>query len=259
MKIKILGAHAIDSLYSKFLSVLVDDILALDAGSLASGLTLPEQKKVKAVLLSHSHLDHIQGIGALAMHLFTIGSTLEVYGIRDTIDALLNHVFNGLIQPDFTKMPSPDKPTIRLHTLESYKQQAIEGYVFLAVPTHHTIPSVGYQITAGDGKRLFYSGDTGPGLSDCWQYITPDLMIIDCGGSNKYTSYAPKLGHLTPELLMKELIEFREVKGYLPPIILVHMNPLDDDEAEVGVEISKMSAELNTKIQLGYEGMELDL
>lgn len=259
MKIRILGAHGIDSRDTKFPSILIDDNMALDAGSLASGLSLREQRKVRAVLLSHSHLDHIQGIGALAMHFFTVGDTLDVYGIKDTIDALSKHVFNKLIQPDFTQMPSPRRPAVRLHTLEVYKHQVVEDYGILAVPTFHSIPSVGYEVTAGNGKSLFYSGDTGPGLSNCWQYVNPDLIIIDCAGPNTYTPHAPGLGHLTPQLLEKEFMEFLDVKGYLPPIILVHMSPLGDDAVKIAEEISELSADLNTSIQLGYEGMEFYL
>jgi hypothetical protein len=64
---------------------------------------------------------------------------------------------------------------------------------------------------------------------------------------------------MTPELLKRELLEFRRIKGYLPAIILVHMNPLGNDEAKIDEEITRISTELDTKVRLGYEGMELDL
>ena len=55
MKVKILGAHALESTETKFMSILVDGVLALDAGGLTSSLSLPSQEEIKAVLLTHSH------------------------------------------------------------------------------------------------------------------------------------------------------------------------------------------------------------
>ena len=89
---------------------------------------------------------------------------------------------------------------------------------------------MGYQITLNRSSGLFYSGDTGPGLASRWEHVHPDLLILDCGVSNVWSAQSPKIGHMTPELLKPELIEFRQKKGYLPPIILVHMALVFEDE-----------------------------
>jgi ribonuclease BN (tRNA processing enzyme) len=257
MKVKILGAHGLESSETKFMAILVDGVLALDAGCLASSLPLSAQEEIKAVLITHSHADHIMGLAGLSMHAFLIGATVEVYATKDTIDALTAHVFNGAIHADFTKMPSPSKPALQFHPVETYKPQTIAGYTVLAFPVHHTVPAVGYQVSAGDGKSVLYSGDTGPGLPSHWEYIHPDLLILDCGGSDKWTAQAPKVGHMTPALLKPELIEFRQQKGYLPPIVLVHMAP--PLENEIRQEAAELARELGVKIDLGYEGMEIEI
>jgi cAMP phosphodiesterase len=257
MKVKILGAHGLESETAGFMSILVDGVLALDSGTLASGLSLATQKKIKAVLLTHSHLDHTMGLASLSMHAFLIGATVEVYALRDTIDALSTHVFNGTIQPEFTKTPTAEKPALRFHTLETYKPQNIEGYSVLAFPVHHTVPAVGYQVTSRDGRSLLYTGDTGPGLSSQWERVHPDLLMLDCGASNKLSAQAPKVGHMTPALLKPELVEFRQQKGYLPPIILVHMALIL--ESEIREEAAELAKELDVKIELGYEGMEIEV
>ncbi len=177
MKVKILGAHALESTETKFMSILVDGVLALDAGGLTSSLSLPAQEEIKAVLLTHSHADHTMGLVGLSMHAFLIGTAVEVYAIKDTIDALTTHVFNGTVHPDFTRMPSIEKPALRFHPLETYKPQVIEDYTVLAFPVYHSVPAVGYQVSSGDGKSVLYSGDTGPGLPSHWEYIHPDLLI----------------------------------------------------------------------------------
>lgn len=259
MKVQILGAHAFESDRTRFLSILVDGVLALDAGCLSYSLPLAAQEKIEAVLLTHSHADHIMGLASLCMHAYAIGATVEVYAIKDTVDAITTHVFNDIIYSDFTRMPSSAKPTLRFHSVEAYKPQTIAGYDILAFPVYHTAPAVGYQVTSHDGKRVLYSGDTGPGLHSCWEYVHPDLLILDCAASSRWNSQAPKVGHMTPQLLKPELVEFRKQMGYIPPVILVHMIPLFNDEKDIEEEVSEVAKELDARIELGYEGMKIEV
>jgi ribonuclease BN (tRNA processing enzyme) len=119
------------------------------------------------------------------------------------------------------------------------------------------VPTVGYQVTSADGKVVFYTSDTGPGLADCWQQVSPQLLIIEVTVPNSYEEFAHNSGHLTTGLLRQELESFRELKGYLPRVVLVHMNPLEEKTIEA--EIAAVASSLNTEIQLGYEGMQINL
>jgi ribonuclease BN (tRNA processing enzyme) len=255
MKVQILGAHGLESKETRFVSLLVDGVLALDAGGIATSLSLPSQEKIKFVLLTHSHMDHIQGLASLAMHALPLGITIEVYGIADTIHSLSTYIFNWTIHPDFTKLPSPERPALKLHTLEVSKKEAIGGYTIFAQPVHHSVPGVGFEVTSKDEKKVFYSGDTGPGLS--WEFVSPNLLILDCAGEDKYAAEAARLGHMTPKLLKAELTNFQKLKGHLPPIVLVHMNP--PSEKKIKQEVDKIASELNANIELAYEGMEIEL
>jgi len=230
MKVRILGAHGLESTETRFMSVLIDGVLALDAGAISCSLSLSQQKRIKAILLTHSHADHTMGLASLSTHAFLAGATVDAYSTKETIDAPKRHVFNGVIDPEFTITPSPERPALKFHQIEAYKPQLIVGYTILAFPVHHTVPAVSYQVGSEDGKSLFYSGDTGPGLASRWEHVHPDLLILDCGMSNAWSAQSPKIGHMTPELLKPELIEFRQKKGYLPPIILVHMALVFEDE-----------------------------
>ena len=57
--------------------------------------------------------------------------------------------------------------------------------------------------------------------------------------------------------MKQELISFRELKGYLPPAVVVHMNPGLENEIEA--EVAAVATTLNTEINLAYEGMRLKL
>ncbi len=68
---------------------------------------------------------------------------------------------------------------------------------------------------------------------------------------------ARRTGHLTPGLLKEVLNSFQELKGYLPRVILVHMD--SESEEEIAREIRSVSQELGSSITLAHEGMQLYL
>ena len=256
MKIRFLGAHNCESQSTKLVSLLIDDFLAIDAGALTSSLSFAEQQRIKAILLSHYHYDHIRDIPALGMNLFLRQATVNIYSISAVGNALAAHLLNGEIYSEFLKKPESN-PTLKFTVVEPGKPITIEGYGVLAVPVSHSVPAVGYQLTSADGKAVFYAGDTGPGLAECWRRISPQLIIIEVTSSDRYKDWAAGSGHLTPGLLEQELISFRELKGYLPQVVAVHMNP--DLEKEIAAEIAALGKALGGSITLAYEGMELGL
>jgi ribonuclease BN (tRNA processing enzyme) len=121
----------------------------------------------------------------------------------------------------------------------------------------HSVPTVGYQVASADGKTMFYTSDTGPGLAGCWQRVSPQLLITEVTAPDKYKKWAAGSGHLSPGLLKQELTSFRELNGYLPQVVVVHMSP--HLEKEIETEIAAVSKALGGSITLAYEGMELNL
>lgn len=256
MNIKFLGAHNCESQNSKFISLLIDDTLAIDAGGLTSSLSLQAQQKIKAILLTHQHYDHIRDVPAIAMNFYLCGTTINIYSTQPVYNALTTYLLDGKLYPKFLEQPQGN-PTIKFTIIEPYQTEQIEGYNVLAVKVNHAVPTVGYQITSPDGKVVFYTGDTGPGLADCWQNVSPQLLITEVTVTNNYEEFAKESGHLTPSLLKQELTSFREVKGYLPQVVVVHMNP--GLEEEIKSEIATVAKALNSSITLAHEGMQLHL
>ena len=256
MNIQVLGAHNCESQSSRLISLLIDDVLAIDAGGLTSSLSVAAQQKLKAILLTHHHYDHIRDIPALGMNLAFQESTINIYSIASVYDVLTTHLMDDRIYPDFLKYPE-GKPTIRFTIVEPDKPEQIEGYDVLPIPVKHTELTVGYQVTSMDGKAVFYTSDTGPGLADCWQRVSPQLLITEATLPNRYEQYARQSGHLTPALLQRELVSFHQLKGYLPPVVVVHMSP--NLEEEIAAEIADVARALDNPVTLADEGMQLHL
>ena len=258
MEIQILGAHLTEVKGARLTSLLFDSTLVVDAGGLTSALSFPEQKEIKTVLLTHHHFDHTRDLVSLAANAgYYWQGQLEVYALRYTLDVVTSCLLDGKIYTNFLEYPSKEKPTLILEAIEPYSRKNIAGYDVLAVPVKHSVPAVGYQITSSDGKSLFYTSDTTVGISDQWQHISPQLLIVEVAGPNKYGDWLKKAGHLCAEFLKEELIQFRRLKGYLPRVIVIHIgNPY---EQEIKEEVAQVAQELEADISLGYEDMKITL
>ena len=256
MKVRFLGAHNCESQETRLVSLLVDDVLALDAGGLTSGLSFSAQLKLKAVLLTHEHYDHIRDIPTLAINLYLRRASINIYSLSPVADVLKTYLLNDKLYPNFLERPV-SAPTLRFTALEPLKPVPIEGYSVMAVPVKHSPFSVGYQITSPDGQVLFFTGDAGPGLAEYWPHVSPQLLITEVTGPRRLDDPMRGSGHLTPNLLKAELIAFRGLKGYLPRVATVHMSP--HLEAEIATELAAVAEELHATITVAHEGMELRL
>ena len=256
MEIEILGAHNCESPDTRLVSLLIDHTLVIDAGSITSSLPLSAQQGLKAVLLTHHHFDHIRDLATLGMNLYPWG-TVELHALESALSAVCAHLFTNEIYIDFGHRPTPERPTFKLCPLEPYREVTIHGYAVLPLPVNHAVPTVGYQITARGEKSFFFSADTGRNPPSLWQALSPQLLIMEVTLPNSHQSVALDSGHLTPQMLKEELAEFKRVRGFLPPVVTVHMSP--ELESEIRQELEQVAAELGVEITLGYEGMRIVL
>ena len=66
MDFKVLGCHGGESPKHQCPAFLLDGRVCLDAGSITNMLTLKEQQKIEAVVVSHAHIDHVRDLAMLA-------------------------------------------------------------------------------------------------------------------------------------------------------------------------------------------------
>lgn len=251
MKIRFLGTHTAESKHTRLVSFVIDDILAVEAGSLTSELTLSEQERISAILLSHGHYDHIRAVPSLAFN--NPDHDIKILAIPETLNVLLSGLLNGVVYPNFAASTSYlGKRVLELCPLEPLQPVDVEGYCILPIPVRHPVPAVGFEISSKDGRRLFYTGDTGPGLSDVWQRIHPHHLIAEMTFPNFMAQMAKDAGHLCPQSLAGELAEFKLIRGYLPDCTLVHVTP--QFEEEIREEVEKVAKDYRFSIAFASEG-----
>lgn len=256
MQITILGAHNIESKDMGLATLLIDDIIAIDTGALPNKLTFEEQLDLKAVLLTHQHYDHIRGIPAIGMTFFLHQNNLSIYGTQPVYQTLIAHFLSSAVYSNFLEEPEGN-PTLHYIFVKAGQEETIEGYRVLPVPVEHSKPTVGYQVTSPDGKKMFYTSDTGPGLVEAWQQVEPDVLVIELTAPNRWEQSTIDKKHLSSSLLRNELMSFKDIRGYLPRVVTVHMNPIE--EKAIAGEIDEVARDLGADISLGYEGMKIEL
>jgi 3',5'-cyclic-nucleotide phosphodiesterase len=226
MQLRVLGCHGGETPKHRTSSFLVGDSLAIDAGAITSGLCLREQERIRSVLVSHPHMDHIRDLATLADNRCQQGgSTLDIVGIPETIEALKTHFFNDIIWPDFTKIDAKDGPTVRFVEAQPNRVTDIDGYEVTPVLVNHTVDTSAFIIRHG-GKSIVYGGDTGP-TEELWTQINKlgDLqaLMMEVSFPNDEARLAHDSRHLTPESLRTELDKLTQSEEL--PILLYHIKP----------------------------------
>lgn len=256
MEIHILGAHNNESTSTSCVTFIIDGTLAVEAGGLTSRLSIQEQQKIDAVILTHHHLDHIRDIPGIALNFCRLGATLDVYSTAAVGNVIRDHMLNTVVYPEFQNIPE-NKPTLSFLEIEPYGLQWIDGHSILPIPVNHAGEAVGYQICDKKGKTVFYTGDTGPDLAECWRHVSPQLLIIEVTFANACEALAKQTGHLTARLLEQELISFREIKGYLPEVLTIHMDAVL--ETTIREELAVVAEHLQIPITVAREDMRLQI
>lgn len=233
MELRVIGCHGGETPKHRTCAFVLDDILAIDAGSLTSGLEVSGQAKLQACLVSHAHLDHIRDLATLADNRCQLDCPpLIVAGTRETLRTLQRHFFNGILWPDFATIPTPEHPTIRYLELEPERPTLIAGRTVRAVMVTHTIDAAAFIIEGSDGA-IAYSGDTGP-TERLWEVLNEQrnlrALLMEVSFPDREQRLATLSGHHTPRTLGLELRKYRAPQDL--PTMLYHIKPVFQAEVE---------------------------
>ncbi|HXH75171.1 MAG TPA: 3',5'-cyclic-nucleotide phosphodiesterase [Bacteriovoracaceae bacterium] len=224
MIIRVLGGHGGKAPGFETTSFLVDASLLVDAGAVAGTISIEEQKKIDNILISHVHLDHIKDLAFICDNCFGLRpEPFNVYTHATVKKMIKAHLLNDIIWPDFTKLPTEEKPTMRIHPVEPEVPFKISNYQVTPVRVNHAHDALGYIIDDGKSCVLF-TGDTGP-TERIWEFAKGiknlKAIFTEVSFPNKLQRVADLSDHHTSDSMKKELLKMpKDVT-----IILTHLKP----------------------------------
>jgi ribonuclease BN (tRNA processing enzyme) len=229
MRIQILGCSGGIGAGSRTSAMLVDNDVLIDAGTGIGDLALEDIDSIRHVFLTHAHLDHIAGLPMLADRVFDekFKEPLNVYAREETLQALQDHLFNDVIWPDFSKLPSAENPMLRYNVCSPGDTVTIGHRDFYAVDVMHTVPTLGYTVQ-NSGGAFAVSGDT-KSNETLWPVLNAcdDLrvLVIEVSFPDEMANLAADSGHYCPSTLTKDLQRLH----HSPEIWLTGMKPGEEE------------------------------
>lgn len=225
MKLHVLGCHGGELPRHRTTCFLIDDVLAIDAGALCGTLSLEQLEAVEHIVLTHSHFDHVKDLPLMADLLVGRKPTpIQVHGSTACQKALRENLFNDVVWPDFTRLPSPGAPMVALHDFPPGSEFTAGRYALKSIPVSHPVESCGFVISR-DNVSIAVSGDTGP-TEQLWKTLNATVglraVFLECSFPNRLQALADVSGHLTPHTLRAELEKFDRRDA---EVLLYHLKP----------------------------------
>lgn len=187
------------------------DVILLDCGGspyqklLKAGLN-PE--RLKGIILTHAHPDHIYGLPSLIHHFIMTKRTgpLPVYANRATLRVVKGILGIMRLEQDFLIFSETPKE-------EGYTVIVNEEYTIQTSPVRHVVPTVAVKIVAKlSGASVVYSADTAPCPELLAMAKEADILFQEC------STFRDIRGHTAPWQAGK-LAQWCDVKR----LVLVHL------------------------------------
>jgi cAMP phosphodiesterase len=240
MIIRVLGCSGAIAAGCKTTAFLLDHDVLIDAGTGVGDLSLEALARIDHILISHSHLDHVLAIGLLADSVIRLRTSaglgpIQVHALPETIAALQAHLFNGVIWPDFTRLPSAQAPVLAMRPFAVGDTLELGGKRIEVLSASHTVPAVGFGVDGGAAGWWIYTGDTGPNPT-LWrrlQQLRVAHVVIETAFSDEEQPLARLSKHLCPTELGNELTQ---LAGCVD-VHITHIKPGEMDALTAGQSI----------------------
>jgi ribonuclease BN (tRNA processing enzyme) len=241
MNLTVLGCSGSIAKGCKTTAFLLDGDVLIDAGTGVGDLELDALARIDHILISHSHLDHVLSIGLLADAVMRVREehqrgAIQVHALPETIAALRTHIFNGVIWPDFTRLPSADDPILKLVPFAVGDVLEVNGKRIEVLTAAHTVPAVGFAVLPREeaAGAWVFTGDTGPNPA-LWERLRTMKvahLVIETAFSDEERQLARISRHLCPAALGHELAQL----GGSVDVHITHIKPGESEAvmAEIG-------------------------
>lgn len=236
MKLKVLGGDGGVAPGFATTSFLINSNILVDAGSVATNLSLKDQRKVDYVFISHTHLDHVKDLCFLVDNVFTHRKKpIEIISTQPILYLLREHIFNNKIWPDFSKISNGTCPIFAYKPIE--QEITIGKIQFRIYPVNHPVPAIGFIVKENQKKSIVITGDTGP-TQLLWDEANKEkhlqAIFTEIAFPNRLEKIAEAAGHFSPKMFQEEIKKVTASAQYM----IYHLKP--EYLAELKKEIKKM-------------------
>lgn len=224
MRIEVLGSFGGENVDCRMTCLLINERVALDAGSLSRALPISRQVDVDSIVLTHSHMDHTNSLPFFIENVYgRTDGPIEVYTSEATSYAIRKYLFNNATWPDFTRLPNHLLPAVEFRQIDDEIPFELGGVRFTPIPVDHLVPTHGFLIE-DDDAAVIWSSDTGP-TRRIWEIANQTRRLkavcVECSFDNSLQEIADISQHLTPRTLDRELEKLEADV----PILLHHLKP----------------------------------
>jgi ribonuclease BN (tRNA processing enzyme) len=233
-------------------SYLINDSLAIDAGALAIGLSPEEQLRIRSIVITHAHLDHILSLPLYLTDLFDeLREPVNVYATESDFMAVQRHLLTDRVWITLETMKNSHTELIAYHPIKTGESFFAEGLKITPIPVTHTILTHGL-IVEDERSALLFTSDTSA-TERIWQLAQEQnnlrAVFIDLSFPNRLTDLARVSGHHSPMTLLEEL---PKIKSDVP-IFAVHLKAAYRDQVE-----AEINALAHPRIRIAEVGREYE-
>lgn len=228
-------------------SFVIDERVAIDAGSIGFAFSPGEIGTVRHIIVTHSHSDHTASLPIYVAEAFTsLDEPIIVYGSSEVNAALREYIFNDQVWPNFEKIPlsNGSGPTLEFRELDARKKTNIAGLDVTPIPVNHLVPTFGL-LVQNAATTVAFTSDT-YSTDEFWKAASAaehlKAVFAEVSYPNELGKLAAASKHLTPELLAIELGKLtRDAEVYA-----VHIKPAHREDV-----IRQIAALGNRRLSVG--------
>jgi len=204
---------------------LIDNCVAVDAGSLGIALTNDQRSTVRNIIVTHPHMDHIASLPIFIDDLYpTLTEPVRVHATPEVIELLERDVFNWNVYPRFSDLRNDFGPVMEYVPIPIGSAFPVAHLSVIAVPVNHIVPTVGL-IVSDSTSSVAFSSDTAE-TDQFWEVVnnTPhlDALLIEASFPDNMAELAEVSRHFTPASLGKEL---KKLDHNGMDVLAVHLKP----------------------------------
>jgi cAMP phosphodiesterase len=223
-------AQGVANLEQRLTCFLIDDCVAVDAGSIAIALTNEQRTKVKDIIVTHPHLDHIASLPIFIDDLYpTLKEPIRVHATPEVIGLLERDVFNWNVYPRFSDLKNDYGPVMQYVPIPIGTPFTVAHLSVIAMPVNHIVPTIGLVISDGQ-TSIAFSSDTAE-TEEFWRIVNEmkglDALLIETSFPDRMAKLAEVSRHFTPASLVQEL---KKLTHNGMDIMAVHLKPTYREE-----------------------------